>query len=81
MGYHRKQSPIRISRRLPGIAVPALAGVAAAFCLAPQALAEFPFLGKGTLSEPASWRLAPGETVTRIGPTAGGVNELSAAQV
>src|ERR1700726_2786068 len=34
---------------------------------APQALAEFPFLGKGTLSEPASWRLAPGETVTNLG--------------
>jgi LysM repeat protein len=40
LGCHRKQSPIRISRRLPGIAVPALAGVAAAFCLAPQALAD-----------------------------------------
>ena len=40
MGCHRKQSSIRISRRLPGIAVPALAGVAAAICLAPQALAD-----------------------------------------
>jgi LysM repeat protein len=40
LGCHRKHSPIRISRRLPGIAVPALAGVAAAFCLAPQALAD-----------------------------------------
>src|SRR6202043_1354648 len=47
LGYHRKQSPIRISRRLPGIAVPALAGVAAAFCLAPQALAE-PSAAQGT---------------------------------
>lgn len=47
MGCHRKQSPIRISRRLPGIAVPALAGVAAAFCLAPQALAE-PSAAQGT---------------------------------
>src|ERR1700726_2146920 len=34
---------------------------------ASQAVAEFPFLGKGTLSEPASWRLAPGETVTNLG--------------
>jgi LysM repeat protein len=40
LGCHRKHSPTRISRRLPGIAVPALAGVAAAFCLAPQALAD-----------------------------------------
>jgi LysM repeat protein len=47
LGCHRKQSPIRISRRLPGIAVPALAGVAAAFCLAPQALAD-PSAGQGT---------------------------------
>ena len=42
MGCHRKQSSIRISRRLTGIAVPALAGVAATFCLAPQALADPP---------------------------------------
>jgi len=47
LGCHRKQSSIRISRRLPGIAVPALAGVAAAFCLAPQALAD-PSAGQGT---------------------------------
>ena len=47
MGCHRKQSPTRISRRLPGIAVPALAGVAAAFCLAPQALAD-PSPAQGT---------------------------------
>ena len=47
MGCHRKQSSIRISRRLPAIAVPALAGVAAAFCLAPQALAD-PSAAQGT---------------------------------
>ena len=47
MGCHRKPSSIRISRRLPGIAVPALAGVAAAFCLAPQALAD-PSAAQGT---------------------------------
>ena len=47
MGCHRKPSPTRISRRLPGIAVPALAGVAAAFCLAPQALAD-PSPAQGT---------------------------------
>ena len=45
MGCHRKQSRIRIPRRLPSAAGPALAGVAgvtAAFCLAPQALADTP---------------------------------------
>jgi LysM repeat protein len=47
LGCHRKQSPTRISRRLPGIAVPALAGAAAAFCLAPQALAD-PSPAQGT---------------------------------
>jgi LysM repeat protein len=47
LGCHRKQSPTRFSRRLPGIAVPALAGVAAAFCLAPQALAD-PSPAQGT---------------------------------
>jgi LysM repeat protein len=47
LGCHRKQSPTRISRRLPGIAVPALAGVAATFCLAPQALAD-PSPAQGT---------------------------------
>ena len=47
MGCHRKQSSIRISRRLPAIAVPALAGVAATFCLAPQALAD-PSAAQGT---------------------------------
>lgn len=47
MGCHRKQSSIRISRRLTGIAVPALAGVAATFCFAPQALAD-PSAAQGT---------------------------------
>jgi LysM repeat protein len=47
LGCHRKQSPIRTSRRLPAIAVPALAGVAAAFCFAPQALAD-PSAAQGT---------------------------------
>lgn len=62
MGCHRKQSSIRISRRLPAIAVPALAGVAATFCLAPQALAD-PSAAQGTahhavVADPAS-RLDP----------------------
>jgi LysM repeat protein len=42
LGSHRKKSRLRISNRLPIAAVPALAGVAAAFCLAPQALADPP---------------------------------------
>ena len=62
MGCHRKQSPTRISRRLPGIAVPALAGVAAAFCLAPQALAD-PSPAQGTANHAvvadAASRLSP----------------------
>jgi LysM repeat protein len=40
LGSHKKQSRIRTSHRLPLAAAPALAGVAAAFCLAPQALAD-----------------------------------------
>jgi LysM repeat protein len=62
LGCHRKQSPIRVSRRLPGIAVPALAGVAAAFCLAPQALAD-PSPAQGTANHAvvadAASRLSP----------------------
>ena len=42
MGSHRKKSRTRISHRLPIAVAPALAGVAAALCLAPQALADTP---------------------------------------
>jgi LysM repeat protein len=42
LGCHRKPSRIRIPRRLPSAAAPALAGVAAAICLSPQALAGTP---------------------------------------
>jgi LysM repeat protein len=62
LGCLRKPSPTRISRRLPGIAVPALAGVAAAFCLAPQALAD-PSPAQGTANHAvvadAASRLSP----------------------
>ena len=44
----------------------ALAVVALAVC-APSALAAFPFVGNGTLQEPSSWKLAPGESVTNLG--------------
>ena len=40
MGCHRKPSRIRFPRRLPTVAAPALASVAAAICLSPQALAS-----------------------------------------
>jgi LysM repeat protein len=40
LGRHSKPSRTRIQRLLPVAAAPALAGVAAAFCLAPQALAD-----------------------------------------
>ena len=42
MGSHRKPSRIRLPRRLPTVAAPALASVAAAICLSPQALADPP---------------------------------------
>jgi hypothetical protein len=43
LGRHSKRSRIRLSHALPA-AAPALAGVAAAFCLTPQALADAPAL-------------------------------------
>ena len=64
MGCHRKQFPTRISRRLPGIAVPALAGVAAAFCLAPQALAD-PSPAQGT-----AHHAVVADTASRLSPSA-----------
>jgi hypothetical protein len=36
-------------------------------CFASQALAVFPFYGTGSPGEPASWKLAPGETVSNLG--------------
>jgi LysM repeat protein len=62
LGCHRKQSSIRISRRLPAIAVPALAGVAAAFCLAPQALAD-PSAAQGTANH-----AVVADTASRLDP-------------
>ena len=40
LGCHSKPSRIRLPRRLPTVAAPALASVAAAICLSPQALAN-----------------------------------------
>jgi LysM repeat protein len=42
LGCHRKPSRIRFPHRLPSAAAPALASVAAAICLSPQALADTP---------------------------------------
>ncbi len=54
------------SRRAQLGATLALA-LAAVALTAPQALASFPLLGAGTAGEPASWRFAPGETITNLG--------------
>jgi LysM repeat protein len=62
LGCHRKQSRTRISRRLPIVAAPALAGVAAAFCLSPQALAD-PSTGY------AAGHAVVADAATRLGPT------------
>src|SRR5437667_6870742 len=48
------------------LTVTVLVAVACALC-APQALADFPYVGDGTLSEPSSWKLAPGHTPTNVG--------------
>ena len=63
MGCHRKHSRIRIARRLPIVAAPALAGVATAFCLAPQALAA-PSASQGT-PRPA----VVADAASRLGPS------------
>ena len=58
----------RPSRRLwSRSALAALFVLIASITSASQALAVFPFVGSGTLSEPSSWKLAPGETPTNLG--------------
>jgi hypothetical protein len=47
----------------------AFAALCCALC-APQALADFPYVGHGTLSEPSSWKLEPGEVPTNVGGSA-----------
>jgi LysM repeat protein len=54
LGCHRKQSRIRI----PIVAAPVLAGVAAAFCLSPQAMAD-----------PSTGHAAAADAATQLGPT------------
>jgi LysM repeat protein len=64
LGRHSKPSRIRIQRLLPVAAAPALAGVAAAFCLAPQALAD-PVAGPPPTSHSATL-----DAASPLGPSA-----------
>src|SRR5437588_5747036 len=58
-------APIR-TKRARGTLLVALLALACAVC-APVALADFPYVGTGTLGEPSSWKLAPGETPSNVG--------------
>jgi hypothetical protein len=66
LGCHRKHSRIRVPRRLPTAAAPALvgvAGVAAAFCLTPQALADPAAAHQGTHQAVVT------DAASRLGPS------------
>lgn len=70
MGRHSKRRRIPLSRALP-TAAPALAGVAAALCLAPQALADAPATQVVAHHAPAadtSGLLSPGQLLSIIRP-------------
>ncbi len=64
----RSHRPVRspVPGRFGKLCSIALAAAALGVC-APSALAAFPFVGNGTLQEPSSWKLAPGESVTNLG--------------
>jgi LysM repeat protein len=66
LGCHRKQSRVRFAHRLPIIAAPALAGVAAAFCLSPQALAD---PSTGHAAGHAAGHAVVADAAIRLGPT------------
>jgi hypothetical protein len=55
----------RASRARGGVAVAAVAIGLAAW--APQALADFPYVGDGTAGDPSSWALAPGHVPSNLG--------------
>jgi hypothetical protein len=60
--------PFRLSGVRRGRIALALALVAlGCMASAPAALAEFPYVGKGNLSEPSTWKLAAGEVPTNLG--------------
>ena len=66
MGCHRKHSRTRVPRRLARAAAPALAGVAgvaAAFCLSPQALAD------PAAAHSAARHAVAADAATRLGPS------------
>jgi LysM repeat protein len=62
LGCHRKHSRNRIARRLPIIAAPAVAGLAAAVCIAPQALADSSVPGTAHTA-------ATADAANRLGPS------------
>jgi LysM repeat protein len=65
LGCHRKPSRIRLPRRLPTVAAPALASVAAAICLSPQALADpsaAPVAAQHAVVADAAYRSGPPAT-------------------
>jgi LysM repeat protein len=68
MGRHRKPSRFRVAGRLPAVAVaaPALAGLAVAVCVSPQALAATPDL---QAAAPATPTLTSALTVPQAGMT------------
>lgn len=61
-------APIATHRARSALAIVLIASACAA--AASPALADFPYVGDGTLSEPSSWRLAPGHTPTNVGGVA-----------
>ena len=76
MGSHRKQSRIRRKYLLPTAAVPALAGMAATVCLAPQALADpapaHAAAQSVTVTDTRSYTgLAPAELLAAVQPATG----------
>src|SRR5712691_9688647 len=76
LGCHRKQSRIRLKHLLPTATVPALAGLAATACLAPQALAD-PAPAQApaqsaTVADARSYAsLAPDELLAAVKPATG----------
>jgi hypothetical protein len=58
--------PSRAGRVRCALLAIAAAAIALA-AVAPQALADFPYVGDGSLGEPASWALAPGHVPSNIG--------------
>jgi hypothetical protein len=76
LGCHRKPSRIRIKYILPTAAVPAMAGMAATVCLAPQALADtapaHTAVQSATVADTRSYTgMAPDELLSAVQPASG----------